>query len=161
MLSTGLLVVHNALVGGEDNVAELTGWEDGVGEIFELVEGEVEAWGDNTALVEATVQVNNDLTGTGIVDDGEIVDVSLLLHETEDLDQDLGDWVEDNLNTRKVRNNSQRERTAVFTTQTIVLHDGQKALALQNASISPKGIPNRLRAEYSLHDVWRLVSSSG
>lgn len=90
-------MVHNTLVGGQDDVAELTGGEDGVSEVLELVEGQVETGGDNTALVEATVQVNDDLATTGIVNDGELVDVALGLHEAEDLDQHLGDGVEDNL----------------------------------------------------------------
>ena len=90
-------MIHNTLVGGKDDVAELTGGEDGVGEVLELVEGQVETGGDNTALVEATVQVNDDLATTGIINDGELGDVTLGLHETEDLNQHLGDGVEDNL----------------------------------------------------------------
>ena len=89
LLSTGLLVVHDALVGGQDDVAELTGWEHGGAEVLELGEGEVEAGRDHTALVEATVQVNDDLASTSIVDHGEVVDVALLLHESQDLDQHL------------------------------------------------------------------------
>lgn len=90
-------MVHNTLVGGQDDETELTGGEHGVGEVLELVELEIETGGDNTALVEATVEVNNNLASAGIVDDGELVDVALGLHQTEDLDKDLGDGVEDNL----------------------------------------------------------------
>ena len=90
-------MVHDTLVGGEDNVTELTGGEDGVGEVLEVLELQVKTGGDNTALVEATVQVNDDLASAGIVNDGELVDVALGLHQAEDLDQNLGDGVEDNL----------------------------------------------------------------
>ena len=90
-------MVHDTLVGGEDNVTELTGGEDGVGEVLEVLELQVETGGDDTALVEATVQVNDDLASAGIVNDGELVDVALGLHQAEDLDQNLGDGVEDNL----------------------------------------------------------------
>ena len=90
-------MVHDTLVGGEDNATELTGGEDGVGEVLEVLELQVETGGDDTALVEATVQVNDDLASAGIVNDGELVDVALGLHQAEDLDQNLGDGVEDNL----------------------------------------------------------------
>ena len=42
MLGTGLVVVHDTLVGGKDNNTELTGGEDGGGEVLELLEGQVE-----------------------------------------------------------------------------------------------------------------------
>ena len=42
MLCTSLVVVHDALVGCEDENSELTRGEHGVGEVFELAEGEIE-----------------------------------------------------------------------------------------------------------------------
>jgi hypothetical protein len=42
MLGTSLVVVHDTLVGGEDEHAELTGWEDSVGEVLELFDGQIE-----------------------------------------------------------------------------------------------------------------------
>lgn len=80
LLLTGLFVVHNTLVGGQNDETELTGGEDRVGEVFEVLELQVKAGGDDTAFVETTVQVNNDLASAGIVNDGELVDVTLLLH---------------------------------------------------------------------------------
>ena len=97
-LSFGFLVVHDALVGGQNHVAELAGGQHGVGEVLEVLQLKVETGGDDTALVEATVQLNDDLAGAGIIDDGEFADVALGLHQTENLDQHLGDWVKDNLN---------------------------------------------------------------
>ena len=97
MLGTSLVVVHDALVGREDENTELTGRKDSVGEVLELSEGKIEAGGDDTALVEATVEVDNDLAGALIINDLELVDVAVLLHDTEELDQDLRDGSEDNL----------------------------------------------------------------
>ena len=97
VLLTGLLVVHNALVGGQDDGTELSGGKNGVSEVLELVEREVEARGDDTALVEATVQVHDDFASAGIIDDLEISDVAVLLHDLEELDEDLGDGSQDNL----------------------------------------------------------------
>ena len=100
MLGTSLVVVHDALVGGQDDNTELTGGEDGVGEVLELLEGKIEAGGDDTALVQTTVEVDNDLAGASIVDDLELVDVAVLLHDLEEFDEDLGGGSKDNLYER-------------------------------------------------------------
>lgn len=52
---------HDAFVGGNDDDTELAGGEDGVGELLEVFGSEVETGGDDTALVDATVQVDDDL----------------------------------------------------------------------------------------------------
>jgi hypothetical protein len=97
LFSTGLFVVHDTLIGGQDDEAELTGGENAVGEVFEILELEIETGGNDTTLVKTTVQVNNDLASASIVDDCEFVDVALLLHDAENFDEHLRDGVEDNL----------------------------------------------------------------
>ena len=97
MLGTSLVVVHDTLVGGKDEDTELTGGEHGVGEIFELLEGKIETGWDNTTLVESTVKVDNNLAGASIIDDLELVDVAVLLHDLKELDENLGGGSEDNL----------------------------------------------------------------
>ena len=42
MLGTSLVVVHDALVGSEDEDTELTRGKHSVGEVFEFAEGEIE-----------------------------------------------------------------------------------------------------------------------
>ena len=74
MLPSGLFVVHDTLVGGEDEETELSGGENGVGKVLEVLQLEVESGGDNTALVESSVKLDNDLSGAGIIDDLELVD---------------------------------------------------------------------------------------
>ena len=97
VLLTGLFVVHDTLVGGQNESTELTGWEDGVAEVLEVLELEVEVGGDDSALVESSVEVNADLSTSGIIDDLELTNVTVLLHGLEELDEGLGDWSEDNL----------------------------------------------------------------
>ena len=97
LVFSGLIVIHDTLVGGEDDVSELSGWENGVNELLEILKLEVESWGDNTALVESSVKINNDLSASGIIDDLEFTDVSVGLHASEELDDNLGDWSEENL----------------------------------------------------------------
>ena len=83
------MVIHDSLVGGQENVAELSGWEDVVKEGLEVFDFQVESWRDDSALVESSVQVNDDLSISSIIDDLEVVDVSVLLHLSEELDDDL------------------------------------------------------------------------
>ena len=100
---SGLNVVHDTLVGGEDDVAELSGWQDLVNKLLEVLKLEVESWGDDTALVQSTVELNDDFAGSGIIDDLELIDVAMLLHDSEELNNDLGDWSEQNLKIKYIR----------------------------------------------------------
>ena len=76
MSLSGLEVVHDTLSGGEDGETELSGGEDLGDDILESVELDVESGGDNSALVESSVQVDNNLAGSLIVNDFEVVDVT-------------------------------------------------------------------------------------
>lgn len=99
MVLSGLVVIHDTLVGSEDYVTELSGWEDIVDELLEVLQLKVESWGDDTALVKSSVEVNDDLAGSTVINDLEFVDVSVLLHLSEELDHDLGHWSKENLNS--------------------------------------------------------------
>jgi len=90
MFSSGLLVVHNAARGGEHNVAKLTGGQQIIGPLLDVVDGHIETGRDDAALVEATGQVDHDLAGAMIVDDLELADVAVLHHHGEELDDHLG-----------------------------------------------------------------------
>lgn len=61
VLATGLLVVHDAGRGGKDDVAELTGGQQLDNPLLELGETDVVSGGDDTGLVEATVELDDDL----------------------------------------------------------------------------------------------------
>ena len=97
MVLSGLDVVHDTLVGGQNDVTKLSGWEDLVNELLEILQFQVESWWDDTGLVESSVQVNNDLSGSLVVNDFEVVDVTVSLHNSEELDHDLGNWSKENL----------------------------------------------------------------
>ena len=76
VLATGLLLVHDAGRGGEDDEAELTGGKELDNPLLELVEADVVAGGDDTALVDAPNELNDDLAGAMVVDDFEFTDVT-------------------------------------------------------------------------------------
>ena len=94
---TGLDVVHDTLVGRQHDDAELSGREDVVAELLEVLQLEVETGRDDAALVQTAVEVDDDLASALIIDDLELINVAVLLHETQELDNDLGDGSEDNL----------------------------------------------------------------
>ncbi len=66
--ATSLLLVHDTGRGGEDDVAELTGREKLNNPLLELREADVVAGRDDTALVEAAVELDNDLAGAVVID---------------------------------------------------------------------------------------------
>ena len=87
---SGLIVVHDTLVGGEDDVTELSGREDLGEELLEVLELEVESGRDDTDLVDSSVQVDDDLSVSSVVNDFEVSDVSVSLHNSQELDNSLG-----------------------------------------------------------------------
>lgn len=90
VLPASLLVVHDTGGGGEDNVTELTGREQLDDPLLKVGETDVVAGGDDTGLVEATVELNDDLARAVVIDLLELADVAVLLHDLEELDDDLG-----------------------------------------------------------------------
>lgn len=76
MLPAGLLVVHNASRGGEDDKAVRTGGKHVRDPALDLVKGNGEAGRDNTALVDAAVEAHHDLAGTVVVNDLKVTNVT-------------------------------------------------------------------------------------
>lgn len=97
VLAPGLLVVEDTGRGGEDDLSEGPGREQQVDPVLDVTNGDVVTGGDDTSLVETTVELNDDLAGAMIVDDLELADVSVALHDTEELDDDLGGRTDENL----------------------------------------------------------------
>jgi hypothetical protein len=98
VLATGLLVVHDSGGGGEDDVAELTRWQEPDDPLLQVVELDVVAGGDDTGLVEAvkavsdmhtrddeeeilpSVELNHDLAVAVVIDLLELANVACALH---------------------------------------------------------------------------------
>ncbi len=93
----GLIVVEDSLGGGQHEVAELSGRQNVGGPTLEVVEGDVEAGRDDAALVDSSEELDDDLAGSMVVDYFELADVAALLHQLEELYQDLGAGTEQNL----------------------------------------------------------------
>ena len=67
MLPPGLLVVHDAPGGGEDDEPELSAREKVVGPLLDLSDGHVKSGGDHSALVQTTSQIDNDLSRSVVI----------------------------------------------------------------------------------------------
>jgi len=89
-LLTGLLVVHNALGGGKDNVAELTGGKEAGDPSLNLAVAKVVAGRDDAALIKPTIKLDNNLTRTVVINVLEVANVTMSLHKAEELHNDLG-----------------------------------------------------------------------
>ena len=97
LLVESVLVSHNTLVSGDDDAAELTGRQDSVHEILELSDSQIETRWNHTTLVKTTVKFNHNLSGACVIDNGKLIDVTLLLHQTQELHKSLRDRAQDNL----------------------------------------------------------------
>ena len=84
-------MVHNALVSGEDKSSKLTRGKHSGAEVFEILELDVEVGGNHSTLIESSVEIDDDLASAGIVNDLELTDVSVGLHDLEELHEGLGD----------------------------------------------------------------------
>ena len=94
---SAFLVGEDALVGGEDEVTELSGGEDVAGPLLEVSEDDVVPGGDDSALVDSSEKFDDDLLASVVVDDLELTDVVVLLHDPQELDQDLGGGSQEDL----------------------------------------------------------------
>ena len=57
MLSLGLLVIHDSVGGGQDDLAELSGGKNVIDELLEVLQFKVVSGGDNAAFVKSAVQL--------------------------------------------------------------------------------------------------------
>jgi hypothetical protein len=97
VLSAGLLVIHNTVGGGEHQLTELAGRKQVGSQLLNLVQGHVESGRDDTALVQTTEQVDDNLAASVIIDNLEVTNVSVLLHNLQKLDDNLGARTDENL----------------------------------------------------------------
>ena len=69
-------MIHDTLRGGQHDVTELTAGKQVAGPHLDLVDLDIEAGGDATALVQATNQIHNDLSGAVGVHNGDVTNVA-------------------------------------------------------------------------------------
>ena len=57
MLSLGLLVIHDSVGGGQDDLTKLSGGKNVIDELLEVLQFKVVSGGDNATLVKSAVQL--------------------------------------------------------------------------------------------------------
>lgn len=82
-------MVEDTRRGGQDDDTEPTSREQQVDPGLNLSNLDVESGGDNSGLVQTSVELDDDLAGAVIVDLLELADVTVALHDTEELHNDL------------------------------------------------------------------------
>lgn len=88
---------HDTRRSGKDNVPELAGRQESNHPLLELAEADVETRADDAALVQTTIELNDDLAGAVVGQFFELADVSLRLHKLKELDDDLAGRTEEDL----------------------------------------------------------------
>lgn len=88
---------EDTLGGGEDEMSELSGGEDVVGPLLEIGEEDIISGWDDSAFVDASNELDDDLLASVIIDDFELSDVVVLLHDSQEFDENFGDWLEEDL----------------------------------------------------------------
>lgn len=76
VLATSLLVVHDTLGSGQDDVSELTAGEQVAGPHLNLVQLHIEAGRDAAALVQTTGQSDHDLSRAVVINHGDLTNVT-------------------------------------------------------------------------------------
>lgn len=76
VLATSFFVIHDTSRGGQDEVTELTRRQQVLGPLFEVSNLDVEARRDDTTLVQTTSELDDNLTGTVVIDFFEFTNVT-------------------------------------------------------------------------------------
>jgi hypothetical protein len=69
-------VIHDTSRGGQDHITELTSRQQVSSPLFDFTNLDVETGRDNTTLVKTTVKLDNNLTGTMVIDFLELTNVT-------------------------------------------------------------------------------------
>src|SRR5690349_3725050 len=97
VLATSFFMIHDTIRGSQDDETKLARWQKIGHPFLHLLNLDVEPRRNDSALVQATVQLNDNLTTAMIVDNLELANITVLLHHSQELDDDLGDWTDENL----------------------------------------------------------------
>ena len=88
---------EDALGGWENKMSELSGGEDIAGPFFELGEDDIVSGWDDSAFVDSADEFNDNFFASVVIDDFELSDVVVFLHDAEEFDKDFGGGTEEDL----------------------------------------------------------------
>lgn len=76
LLPPSLFMCHNTIGGTQNNLTELPGWQKVDNPLLNFTHGDVKTGGDDTALVQAAIEFDDDLLGAVIIDDFKFSNVA-------------------------------------------------------------------------------------
>lgn len=97
VLATSLLMIHNAITGREDNITKLTAGQQVTGPVFHFPDLDIKTGRNDTTLVQPTIQLDDNLTRTVVINNFEFINVPVLLHHLQEFDDDLGGRADNDL----------------------------------------------------------------
>jgi hypothetical protein len=83
-------VVHDSGRGGQNDVTKLSRGQQVLDPLLNVVDLDVESGRNDSALVESAVELDHNLAGSVVVHVLELANVAVLLHDGQELDDDLG-----------------------------------------------------------------------
>jgi len=89
VLPPGLLVIHDASRGGQNDVTKLTRRQEPNHPFLKVGDLDRVTRRDTSGFVDTTVKLDDDLARTVVVNLLELADVAVLLHDAQELDNDL------------------------------------------------------------------------
>jgi len=94
---SGLLMSEDTLVGRQHQKSKLPRRQNTAGPLLEINQFDIIPGGDDSTLVNATNQLHYDLFASVVIDDLELADVVVLLHDAEELEEHFGGGSEEDL----------------------------------------------------------------
>lgn len=89
LFTTSFFVGHDSICGRQDNVTELTTGQKVDNPLFDFGVLDIESRADDTTLVQSAIELDNNLICSVIINDFKFPNVSMLLHATKELDNNL------------------------------------------------------------------------
>lgn len=89
VLALGFVMSHHSVWRRDHEVPELPRRQDILTQLHDPAHGDIKSRGNDTTLVDAPYEVDNNFSCTMIIYDFKVTNVLVLLHELEELDDDL------------------------------------------------------------------------
>merc|ERR1719222_1697976 len=90
VLPLGLLMVHDASRGDQHHLSKLSGGQQVVRPLLNVVDGNVEPGRDDATLVKPAGEVNHNLASAMVINPLKLSNVAVLHHHSEETDDRLG-----------------------------------------------------------------------
>jgi hypothetical protein len=81
----------------------LSWWKNLIHELFEILQFNIKSWRNNTTFIQSTIKFNNNFAWSSIINNFKFTDISLLLHLSKELNNDLWNWSQNNLKNKFVK----------------------------------------------------------